>query len=42
MTIPQNGLAFDFLADPDPADPKSPKVMTGHANGVITVNYCRG
>ncbi len=34
---PQNGLAFDFLADPDPADPNSPKVMTGHSDGVITV-----
>ena len=35
---PQNGLAFDFLADPDPADPNSPKVMTGHSDGVITVD----
>jgi hypothetical protein len=35
---PQNGLAFEFLADPDPQNPDLPKVMTGHANGVITVN----
>ncbi len=33
---PQDGLAFEFLADPD--DPKAPRVMTGHADGVITVN----
>jgi hypothetical protein len=35
---PQNGLAFEFLSDPEPADPNSPKVLTGHADGVITVN----
>ncbi len=29
------GLAFDFLADPP--DPKGPRVMTGHANGLITI-----
>jgi hypothetical protein len=32
---PAGGLAFDFLAD-DP-DPAAPRVMTGHANGVITI-----
>jgi hypothetical protein len=31
---PQRGLAFDFLADL----PAAPKVTTGHAGGVITVN----
>ena len=35
---PQNGLAFEFLADPDPSIPNAPKVLTGHNNGVITVN----
>ncbi|MBX9582035.1 MAG: putative zinc-binding peptidase [Gemmataceae bacterium] len=30
------GLAFEFLADPD--DPARPRVLTGHAGGVITVN----
>jgi hypothetical protein len=30
-----DGLAFDFLADPP--DPKEPRVMTGHANGLITI-----
>jgi hypothetical protein len=29
-------LRFDFLADPD--DPNEPRVLTGHAQGVITVN----
>lgn len=32
----KSGLAFEFLADPD--DPQAPKVLTGHAQGVITVN----
>jgi hypothetical protein len=32
---PVRGLTFDFLAD---ADPGAPPVLTGHANGVITVN----
>ena len=31
-----DGLAFEFKADPD--DPDAPRVMTGHGNGVITVN----
>jgi hypothetical protein len=30
------GLAFEFKADP--TDPGAPRVMTGHAAGVITVN----
>jgi hypothetical protein len=34
---PMHGLAFDFLEDPDPGS-GAPKVMTGHAGGVITVN----
>ncbi len=29
-----SGLAFDFLAD----DPAQEKILTGHANGVITIN----
>jgi hypothetical protein len=33
---PERGLAFEFLADPD--DSAAPRVLTGHANGVITVN----
>ena len=32
---PQQGLTFDFLAD---ADPSGGPVLTGHENGVITVN----
>jgi hypothetical protein len=30
------GLSFEFKADP--ADPAAPRVLTGHANGVITIN----
>jgi hypothetical protein len=30
------GLVFQFLADP--ADPQAPRVLTGHADGLITVN----
>jgi hypothetical protein len=33
---PERGLTFEFLADPD--DPATPRVTTGHAGGVITVN----
>ena len=33
---PERGLAFEFLADPE-AD-GGPPVLTGHADGVITVN----
>jgi hypothetical protein len=32
---PERGLAFDFIAD---ADPAGAPVLTGHANGVITIN----
>jgi hypothetical protein len=35
---PQVGLAFDFLADPDPAFRESPQVITGHSRGVITID----
>ncbi|MDR3632867.1 MAG: putative zinc-binding peptidase [Isosphaeraceae bacterium] len=35
---PQRGLAFDFLADPDPGTPGAVAVPTGHLNGVITIN----
>jgi hypothetical protein len=31
---PEHGLAFEFLADP----PGGPAVVTGHANGVVTVS----
>lgn len=31
---PEHGVAFDFLRSP----PKGPPVMTGHANGLITLN----
>ncbi|MDB4937729.1 MAG: hypothetical protein JWP87_4701 [Labilithrix sp.] len=34
---PEHGLSFDFLEDPDPGS-GAPPVMTGHAQGVITVN----
>jgi hypothetical protein len=33
---PTTGLAFEFLADAD--DPTAPRVLTGHANGVITLS----
>jgi hypothetical protein len=33
---PERGLAFEFLADPE--DPNAPHVLTGHENGVITLN----
>jgi hypothetical protein len=33
---PEHGLAFEFLADPE--TPGAPRVTTGHANGVITLN----
>ena len=32
------GLAFDFLADPDASREDNPKVMTGHAEGLITIH----
>jgi hypothetical protein len=31
---PEHGLAFDFLRSP----PEGPRVLTGHANGLITLN----
>jgi hypothetical protein len=34
---PEGGLAFDLLEDPDPGSGGAP-VMTGHSEGVITVN----
>jgi hypothetical protein len=33
-----NGLAFDFLADPGAFAPSVAPVMTGHENGLITIN----
>ena len=33
-----NGLAFDFLADPSTFAPSAAPVMTGHENGLITIN----
>ena len=33
---PVNGLAFEFLADP--VDGSAPRVLTGHSDGLITVN----
>ncbi|CAH2601163.1 zinc-ribbon_6 domain-containing protein [Rhodovastum atsumiense] len=33
---PEHGLVFDFLADAP--DPTGPKVLTGHDNGIITIN----
>jgi hypothetical protein len=35
---PRRGLAFRFLADAQPSFRESGKVMTGHADGVITIN----
>ncbi|HSM28862.1 MAG TPA: putative zinc-binding peptidase [Thioalkalivibrio sp.] len=32
------GLAFDFLADTQPSFNESGRVMTGHADGLITIN----
>ncbi len=36
LAEPQSGLAFEFLADPE--NNGAPPVLTGHADGVITVN----
>lgn len=33
---PEAGLAFEFLADPP--EPDAPRILTGHAGGVITIN----
>ncbi len=35
---PEQGVAFEFLADPDPSVQGAAPVLTGHDNGVITVN----
>lgn len=35
---PNGGIAFDFLADGGPNFRESQRVMTGHAEGVITIN----
>jgi len=35
---PKRGLAFEFLADPDPNTPDAKPVLTGHDDGVITIN----
>ncbi|HEV2567014.1 MAG TPA: putative zinc-binding peptidase [Microvirga sp.] len=32
------GLAFDFLADPAENAPTGPSILTGHDNGLITIN----
>src|SRR5215217_8374908 len=32
------GLAFDFLADPAEGSPNGPSILTGHDNGLITIN----
>ncbi len=35
---PETGLAFAFLADPDPVFAENTQAMTGHAQGLITIN----
>jgi hypothetical protein len=35
---PNAGLAFDFLSEATGSDGSTPKVMTGHADGLITIN----
>ena len=35
---PETGLAFAFLADPDPLFTENTQTMTGHAQGLITIN----
>jgi len=35
---PTHGLAFDFLADPNPAFAEPERITTGHTGGVITLN----
>ncbi|WP_102107083.1 zinc-binding metallopeptidase family protein [Oceaniglobus roseus] len=39
---PANGLAFDFLADTVKEDGTTEPVMTGHAEGLITLNIAEG
>ncbi|MEM8966537.1 MAG: putative zinc-binding peptidase, partial [Bacteroidota bacterium] len=35
---PDTGLAFDFLADPPESGGKQQAILTGHAEGLITIN----
>lgn len=35
---PEHGLAFDFLGDPNPRFREDSSVMTGHAQGLITID----
>lgn len=35
---PKQGLAFDFLGDPNPRFREDSSVITGHAQGLITIN----
>ena len=35
---PEAGLAFSFLADPDPVFAENARTITGHAQGLITIN----
>jgi hypothetical protein len=35
---PERGLGFEFLADQPPGTPGAAKVLTGHENGMITIN----
>ena len=35
---PERGLAFEFLADPEPGSGDAKPVLTGHADGLITIN----
>lgn len=35
---PEHGLAFDFLAEAEPEFREGPGVVTGHADGLITLN----
>ena len=37
-TAPDTGLAFDFLADQTSASGEVQRVMTGHADGLVTIN----
>ena len=35
---PNGGLAFEFLADPEPGSAPASPVLTGHSDGLITIN----
>jgi len=35
---PKQGLAFEFRGDPDPINKEAKPVLTGHADGIITIN----